>query len=71
MVYTQISVNFLSSLELGVQGNPSAFSKYRNCIRFLTKHRPNALLNVCMVKIICCGVCKRGKTISGGHLIPQ
>lgn len=35
------------------------------------KHRPNALLNVSMAKIICCGVCKRGKTISGGHLTPQ
>lgn len=52
VVYTPISINFMGSQELGLQGNPPTVYQ-----------RSNTLLNVCMVKIICCG----GEAISGGH----
>lgn len=52
VVFTPISINFVGSQELGLQGNPPTVYQ-----------RSDALLNVCMVKIICCG----GEAISGGH----
>lgn len=58
VVYTTISINFMGSQELGLQGNPPTIYQ---------TNRPNALLNVFMVKIICCGGCEGGAAVSGGH----
>lgn len=56
MLEPPISVPSMRSLEGGVQGKHGLANTEISSGFLPDKHRPNVLLNVSMVQIICCGV---------------